>query len=165
MSKPERSVGVDLHLHLQRHDAIEQLAAEIVIRRRVRARRRFPTTISTALHNYNVSHGCGVSHSLFNRPRGIGGGVSVISTLPSAPLAFFPVALIRRHPEERWLPTDITRTIEDLPCWRCTDPRGADLRHALAQTGGIIDEAQCSPISRLPLGCCRITTTAIVGGG
>jgi hypothetical protein len=24
--------------------------------------------------------------------------------------------------------TDSVRRIEDLPCWRCTDPRGADLR-------------------------------------
>jgi hypothetical protein len=27
---------------------------------------------------------------------------------------------------------DTVRTIEDLLCWQCTDPRGADLRHALA---------------------------------
>jgi hypothetical protein len=54
---------------------------------------------------------------------------------------------------------DTVRTVEDLPCWRCTDPRGADLRHALAQSGGIIDENQCAPISRLPLGCCRIQST------
>ena len=52
--------------------------------------------------------------------------------------------------------TDTGRTIEDLPCWQCQDPRGADLRHALGQSGGIIDEVQCSPVSRLPLGCCRI---------
>jgi hypothetical protein len=26
----------------------------------------------------------------------------------------------------------------------------------LAQAGGIVDERQCSPVSRLPLGCCRI---------
>jgi hypothetical protein len=24
------------------------------------------------------------------------------------------------------------------PCWQCTDPRGADIRHALAQAGGIV---------------------------
>jgi integrase len=24
--------------------------------------------------------------------------------------------------------TDTVRTIEDLPCWQCEDPRGADLR-------------------------------------
>jgi hypothetical protein len=47
---------------------------------------------------------------------------------------------------------DTVRTIEDLPCWRCTDLRGADLRHALAQTGGVVDEKQCSPASGLPLG-------------
>jgi hypothetical protein len=59
---------------------------------------------------------------------------------------------------------DTVRRIEDLPCHRCTDPRGADLRHALAQTGGIVDESQCSPVSRLPLGCCRIRSTPIMGG-
>jgi hypothetical protein len=57
--------------------------------------------------------------------------------------------------------TDTVRTIEDLPCLHCTDPRGADLRHALAQTGGVIDENQCSPVSHLPLGCCRIRSTPI----
>jgi hypothetical protein len=57
--------------------------------------------------------------------------------------------------------TDTERRIEDLPCWRCTDPRGEDLRHALAQSGGIVDENQCSPVSRLPLGCCRIRSTLI----
>jgi hypothetical protein len=58
--------------------------------------------------------------------------------------------------------TDTERRIEDLPCWRCTDPRGADLRHMLAQAGGVIDENQCSPYSRLPLGCCRIRSTPIM---
>jgi hypothetical protein len=48
---------------------------------------------------------------------------------------------------------DVERRIEDLPCLHCTDPRGADLRHALAQAGGIVDENQCSPVSHLPLGC------------
>jgi hypothetical protein len=42
-----------------------------------------------------------------------------------------------------------------------TDPRGADLRHALAQAGGIVDEKQWSPVSGLPLGCCRIRSTPI----
>jgi hypothetical protein len=60
--------------------------------------------------------------------------------------------------------TDTVRTIADLPCSRCTDPRGADLRHALAQSGGVIDENQCSPVSRLPLGCCRIRSTPIISG-
>jgi hypothetical protein len=60
--------------------------------------------------------------------------------------------------------TDIELKIEDLPCWQCTDPRGADLRFALAQAGGIIDEKQCSPYSKLPLGCCRISSTPIIGG-
>jgi hypothetical protein len=57
--------------------------------------------------------------------------------------------------------TDTVRTIEDLPCWRCTDPRGADLRHALAQAGGVVDERQVSPVSGLPLGYCRIRSTPI----
>jgi hypothetical protein len=39
--------------------------------------------------------------------------------------------------------------------------RGEDLRHALAQTGGVIDETQCSPVSGLPWGCCRIRSTVI----
>jgi hypothetical protein len=60
--------------------------------------------------------------------------------------------------------TDVVRTIEDLPCWRCDDPRCADLRYALAQAGGIIDENQCSPISRLPFGCCRIRSVPIMSG-
>jgi hypothetical protein len=60
---------------------------------------------------------------------------------------------------------DVERSIEDLPCLRCTDPRGEDLRHALAQTGGIINENQVSPISHLPLGCCRIRSTPVMGGG
>jgi len=59
---------------------------------------------------------------------------------------------------------DSVRSIEDLPCWRCTDPRGADLRHALAQTGGVVDEKQCSPSSGLQLGCCRIRSTLIMSG-
>jgi hypothetical protein len=58
--------------------------------------------------------------------------------------------------------TDTVRRIEDLPCLKCTDPRGADLRHALAQAGGVIDdENQISPSSRLPLGCCRIRSMPI----
>jgi hypothetical protein len=57
--------------------------------------------------------------------------------------------------------TDVERRIEDLPCHRCTDPRGADLRHALAQNGGVINENQCSPSSGLPFGCCRVRSTLI----
>ena len=57
--------------------------------------------------------------------------------------------------------TDVERTIADLPCLRCTDSRGEDLRHMLAQNGGVIDENQCSPYSRLPFGCCRIRSTLI----
>jgi hypothetical protein len=60
--------------------------------------------------------------------------------------------------------TDVTRTIQDLPCLQCTDSRGADLRHALAQTGGVVDEKQCSPVSGLPFGCCRIRSTPIMSG-
>jgi hypothetical protein len=56
---------------------------------------------------------------------------------------------------------DVTRTIADLPCRDCQDPRGADLRRMLRQTG-IVDELQCSPYSKLPFGCCRITTAAIM---
>ncbi|OLB76390.1 MAG: hypothetical protein AUI16_08885 [Alphaproteobacteria bacterium 13_2_20CM_2_64_7] len=58
--------------------------------------------------------------------------------------------------------TDTVRTIEDLPCWRCEDPRGEDLRFALRQAGGVIDENQCSPYSRLPFGCCKIRSTPIM---
>jgi hypothetical protein len=57
--------------------------------------------------------------------------------------------------------TDTVRTIEDLPCLHCTDPRGADIRHMLAQSGNIVDERQCSPYSGLPLNCCRISSTPI----
>jgi hypothetical protein len=60
--------------------------------------------------------------------------------------------------------TDVTRTIADLPYLHCTDPRCADLRHALAQAGGGVDERQCSPVSGLPLGCCRIRSTLITRG-
>jgi hypothetical protein len=60
--------------------------------------------------------------------------------------------------------TDTVRRIESLPCYRCQDPRGADLRHALAQSGGVIDENQVSPYSRLPLGCCKIRSTPILSG-
>ena len=58
--------------------------------------------------------------------------------------------------------TDTVRRFEDLPCWRCQDPRGEDLRHALAQTGGVVNEAQCSPTTGLPIGCCRIRSTPII---
>jgi hypothetical protein len=57
--------------------------------------------------------------------------------------------------------TDTERTIADLPCLKCTDPCGEDLRHMLAQTGGIVDEQQCSPSSGLPFGCCKIRSTLI----
>jgi hypothetical protein len=56
---------------------------------------------------------------------------------------------------------DTVRRFEDLPCWRCQDPRGEDLRHALAQNGGVLNEAKCSPVSGLPIGCCRIRSTPI----
>jgi hypothetical protein len=57
---------------------------------------------------------------------------------------------------------DTVRRVESLPCWQCTDPRGADLRHALAQSGEFVDERQCSPASGLPFGCCRIRSMAIM---
>jgi hypothetical protein len=56
----------------------------------------------------------------------------------------------------------VDRKIEDLPCFRCPDPRAADIRHALAQTDGIVDETRCSPVSKLPIGCCRIRSTPIM---
>jgi hypothetical protein len=52
--------------------------------------------------------------------------------------------------------------LKDLPCGRCQDPRAGDIRHQLAQTGGIVDEKQCSPVSALPLNCCRISSTPIM---
>ena len=54
------------------------------------------------------------------------------------------------------------RTVDDLPCASCTDPRGAEIRHALAQTGNLVDELQLSPHSRLPVGCCRIRSMPVV---
>jgi hypothetical protein len=56
---------------------------------------------------------------------------------------------------------DVERLVQDLPCWGCSDPRGADLRFALAQSGGAVDEKQCSPASGLPWGCCRIQSMPI----
>jgi hypothetical protein len=58
--------------------------------------------------------------------------------------------------------TDVTRKIEDLPCWKCENPAGADLRRSLAQVGGIVDEAQCSPYTGLPIGCCRIRSAVVM---
>jgi hypothetical protein len=49
-------------------------------------------------------------------------------------------------------------TRQDLlnECLRCQSPQGADIRHALAQTGEeTLDDKQLSPTGR-PLGCCRI---------
>jgi hypothetical protein len=56
---------------------------------------------------------------------------------------------------------DTVRRIEDLPCWQCADPCADDLRHALAQTGGVVNEAQCSPTTGLPIRCYRIRSTPI----
>jgi hypothetical protein len=39
--------------------------------------------------------------------------------------------------------------------------RAAEVRHQLGQTGAL-DEAQRSPTTGLPLGCCRIRLMAIV---
>jgi hypothetical protein len=52
---------------------------------------------------------------------------------------------------------DVRRTIEDLPCARCTDPRSADVRRWLDGNDGQVNEQQVSP-SGLPLICCRIVT-------
>jgi hypothetical protein len=53
--------------------------------------------------------------------------------------------------------------IESWPCWGCLDPRGAELRHALAQgTLDLDDESHCSPFSGLPLGCCRIKSAPVI---
>jgi len=53
------------------------------------------------------------------------------------------------------------RPIEELPCWTCSRPQAADIRHQLAQTGAL-DEAQRSPATGLPIGCCRIRSMVIV---
>jgi hypothetical protein len=56
--------------------------------------------------------------------------------------------------------------VEAWPCWSCLDDRGADLRHALAQGAFDLDnEAKCSPISGLPIGCCKIRSAPIVTTG
>jgi hypothetical protein len=53
--------------------------------------------------------------------------------------------------------------IESWECWGCLDPRGAELRHALAQGGwDLNDESKLSPFSGRPLGCCRIRSAPIV---
>jgi hypothetical protein len=51
--------------------------------------------------------------------------------------------------------------IEDLPCLRCPSPQGADVRHCIGQFGGL-EEAQCSPTTGLPIGCCRIRSVPLV---
>jgi hypothetical protein len=53
------------------------------------------------------------------------------------------------------------RPIEELPCRQCPHPRGANVRHALAQTGEL-SEAQRSPATGLPMSCCRIRSMAVV---
>jgi hypothetical protein len=53
------------------------------------------------------------------------------------------------------------RPIEELLCWTCSQPQGAEVRHPLAQTGEL-SEAQRSPATGLPLSCCRIRSMAIV---
>jgi hypothetical protein len=57
---------------------------------------------------------------------------------------------------------DTVRKFEDLPCARCENPLGADLRRMMASCGGIIDETQVSPYSGLPIGCCRIVSTSAI---
>jgi hypothetical protein len=48
--------------------------------------------------------------------------------------------------------------IEDLPCWHCKTPQGADVRHRIGQGG--LDDGQRSPISGL-IGCCRIRSVPL----
>jgi hypothetical protein len=48
---------------------------------------------------------------------------------------------------------------EDLPCWKCQTPQGADVRHFIGQ--GELDDTQRSP-NGLPFGCCRIRSMPIV---
>jgi hypothetical protein len=54
------------------------------------------------------------------------------------------------------------RRIEAWPCWSCLSHAGAALHHQLAQTSELPSEAQRSPTSGLPIGCCRIRAVPIV---
>jgi hypothetical protein len=77
----------------------------------------------------------------------------------SAATARAELTVMAMSPERRAL-------IENWPCWSCLDPRGADLRHMLAQgTFDLDDETKCSPFSGRPLGCCRIRSTPIITSG
>jgi hypothetical protein len=49
---------------------------------------------------------------------------------------------------------------DDLPCLRCSTQQDAAIRYRLGQCGEL-DEAQRSPISHLPLDCCRIISTPL----
>ena len=55
---------------------------------------------------------------------------------------------------------DGPKKLKNLPCNVCTDPRGADLRRMLAQTG-TIEGIIFSPVSNLPVGCCRIRSVSL----
>jgi hypothetical protein len=52
---------------------------------------------------------------------------------------------------------------DKLPCWTCEKPVAADVRCYLGQCDEEIPEAQRSPYSGLPIGCCRIRTAPITG--
>jgi hypothetical protein len=52
--------------------------------------------------------------------------------------------------------------VEDWPCWSCLHERGVEIRAWLAQTGELPNEAQRSPTTGLPIGCCRIRSVPIV---
>jgi hypothetical protein len=53
-------------------------------------------------------------------------------------------------------------------CWldveRIVLPAQRERRALTMPRRGIIDERQCSPVSGLPLGCCRIRSTLIMRG-
>jgi hypothetical protein len=54
---------------------------------------------------------------------------------------------------------------DKLPCWACKAPQAADIRCYLGQCGGEVAEANRSPFSGLPIGCCRIRSTSISADG
>jgi hypothetical protein len=68
-------------------------------------------------------------------------------------------ARARRSMSEMVDDVDAAR-MRDLPCWRCQNERARDVRAWLSQSDRL-DIAQCSPVSGLPLSCCRIASMAI----
>jgi hypothetical protein len=48
--------------------------------------------------------------------------------------------------------------IEDLPCWSCTRPIAAAIRHRIGQCGELNER---SPVSGLPTDCCKILSLPI----